>query len=660
MASSELNSNETEQPQERLVVPGYIANRPEGVFINPQDLYSAGGFDVFIDRMFSGSACFQGLDYTLFLKLLYDADWLASMRDKPNKLKIAAAIIRFSQERQALYRPVKLLENNMRADYIFEKIFITVAYEEPVYGKMDQNGAPQITGYKPKTKQQLTKLDFDEFIAAMWLKGVRFGIDEEAVRKAITKVDAGRITIARQLEPTEGRDAAILEVCPDLHRDNTPKILLSGQADLRAFKNRFPQVAKDARLLKKVPKKLGKQGYKVTGVALEPKIPKDLDLYALSAIGTTVVKEADSEYIIATMQGFLTLDTATNKISVTEKIETKSGISSKTTGDLELSVDEFIEHGEVQEGRIVEGKNMTFTSSVFGNLISKGGNIRIDGNLSGGTAQATGGNITLARSLGSAVRAFSGEVTAKYCENSTILGRTVRIEHAVNCEIVADMVYADVIMGCLVAARIIKIRSSNERKDRVSLITVFVPDFSETDKSITNLQKKIYDDQASITAIMREIELLKSDMEFAKYIALDKQIKSGSIKLNEEQEYNWQKMAAKNAKAYKQMMQLADQAALLEAALKESEEALANATLARDKTGEDISCGIDRVEGQTLVQTMKSNNGLEAFSKMTGSDIRGQLQMTGRDKKRIFSQNSGTINWKYKQNEPADAKAKLK
>lgn len=649
MASTDLSSDTTAQPQERLVVPSYVSNRPDGVFVNLQDLYSVGGFDVFIDRMFSGGACFQGMDYALFLKLLYDNDWLAAMRGSQKKFKVAAAIIRFPQERQELYRPVKLLENNTRADYIFEKIYITVAYEEPVYGKMDQNGTPQITGYKPKTKQQLAKLDFDEFVAAMWLKGVKFGIEEEAVRKAIAKAEAGRITIARHLEPTEGSDAAILEVCPNLHRDLTPKILLSGQADLRAFKNRFPQVANGERLLKKIPKRLGKLGYKVTGVAIEPKIPKDLDLYALSALGTKVIKESDAEYIVAAMNGFLTLDTQTNKVSVTEKIETKSGISSKTTGDLDLSVSEFIEHGEVQEGRVVEGKNMTFTSNVYGNLISKGGNIRIDGNLSAGTAQSTGGNISLSRSLGSVVRATSGEVTAKYCESSTIIGKIVRIQQAVNCEIIADEVYSDAVMGCLVAAKIIKLRSSNERKDRESLITVFIPDFSESDKCIADLQKKIYDDQARITAIMREIELLTADKEFARYIALDKQIKSGSVKLTDDQEYNWQKLATKNAKAYSQLMKLNDQINAFELSLKESGEELAKSTLARDKTGEGISCVIDRVEGQTIVQTMRANNAVEDFSKMSGADITGKLQMTGKDKNRIFAKTSGSINWKYKQ-----------
>lgn len=649
MASSDMTSETTDKAEARLSVPAYVSSRPDGVFINLSELYSVGGLNVFIERMFSGGARFQGLDYAVFLKLTYDNDWLAAIRSKQFEIRIAAAIVRFPPERQALYRPVKLLEGNTRADYIFEKIDITVAYDEPVYGKPGKNGTAQIVEYKRKTKQQLAKLDFDEFVADMWLKAVRFGIMEEAVRKAIATVDAGRITIARQLEPTEGSDAAILEVCPDLHRDLTPKILVSGQADLRAFKNRFPQIAGGGRLLKKVPRKFGKPGFKVTGEIIEPKIPKDFDLNALSGLGTKVVKETDGEYIVATMNGFLTLDMQTNKVSVTETIETKSGVSSKTTGDLVLSVDEFIEHGEVQEGRVVEGKHMTFSSNVFGNLISKGGNIRIEGNLSGGTAQASDGNISLGRALTSVVRAASGEVTAKYAESSTIIGRIIRIQHAVNCELVADEVYTDVAAGCMIAARVIKLRSSNERKNRESLITVFIPDFSESDQHIADIQKKIYDAQAGITSTTREIELLKSDAELAKYLRLEEQIKSGSIKLTEEQEYNWYKLTAKNAKAASQMAELLGRIKSLEAELKEAGEELASATQARDTTGEGITCIIDRIEGQTIVQTMKSVNGAQAFIGMSGSSIRAALQMTGRDKKRISSKSAGAINWTFKQ-----------
>ena len=42
-----------------------------------------------------------------------------------------------------------------------------------------------------------------------------------------------------------------------------------------------------------------------------------------------------------------------------------------------LTVDEFIEHGEVQEGREVHGRNMMFKSDVFGRVLSDGENIQL-------------------------------------------------------------------------------------------------------------------------------------------------------------------------------------------------------------------------------------------------------------------------------------------
>ncbi len=120
-----------------------------------------------------------------------------------------------------------------------------------------------------------------------------------------------------------------------LRRDNSPKKLPNGQADLRKFQNRFPQIAKGARLLKKKKRVLGKPGFKVSGVMIEPPLPEDFDLQALAGEGTRVENQGVNEFIVATRDGFLSLDVETNHIAVTEKIENKSGVSVKTTGDLE-------------------------------------------------------------------------------------------------------------------------------------------------------------------------------------------------------------------------------------------------------------------------------------------------------------------------------------
>jgi hypothetical protein len=490
----------------------------------------------------------------------------------------------------------------------------------------------------------------------MWLKGLKFGIDEAAVRKVIASGETIRMPIAHYLEPTEGRDAKIQEISNHLHRDDSPKVLANGKADLRMFKNRFPQMSKGERLIKKVPRELGKQGRKVTGEAIEPRLPEDVDMSTLVSLGTTVEQGADGEYAVATMDGFLIIDEHTNKISVVEKIENKGGISAKSTGDLVLAVDEFIEHGEVQEGRAVEGKHMTFLADVYGSVLSQAGNIRIDGNLTGGRAESLGGNIALNKRVSRAVVvARGGEVAAKFCESSTITGKVVRVEHAVNCEIIADEAYVDVAEGCMIAGENIKIVSTDERRGRETLVTVMIPDFSRFDQYIAKLEGDIVKARLDIENNDKEIGASKSDPDLARYLALDEKIRSGAIYLTDEQARNWQKLVSKHAKAINHVAKLGAERAELERAIVEAEEEIADNKRARDAMGDDTACSIGQVAGQTIVQTMVSTNGTMIFNGLPGDAVRAILLKVDSNKRRIFSGDSGVFEWKFK----VKAKAKV-
>ena len=639
----------SESGQKDFIFPGFVAMRPNGVFVDLRALTLAtGGFELFVDRLFNSDMQFLGLDYGVFMKLLYDQDWLEAMQDKMAEIKMAEKVTAFSPDRKELYHAVKLLDEASRAEYVFEPVNIPQYYREPVYGEPDENGETQIVNYLHKSRLVPAKLNFDEFVAEMWLKGVKFGIDVNAVREAISGTNSARITVARQLEPTSGRDAEIIEVCPDLHRDNSPKILLSGKADLRVFKNRFPQIGKGKRLLKKVPRVLGKPGYKVTGDPILPRIPNDIDLYALASMGTMVAQEKDGEYIVSTRDGFLTIDTKSNHISVTEKIETDSGISIRTTGDLTLDVDEFVEHGEVQEGRRVEGKHMTFLSDVFGNILSNEGNIFISGSLSGGRAETHGGNITLGSNASRAmILAPEGMVTIHYCEHSTVIARVVQIEHAVNCEIIADEVNMELSEGCLIAAEKVAISSSGERRGKETLVTMLIPDLSGFDQKINLLRKKISDEQEARNKKNRELDVLKSDLEFVKYLSLYERIKSGAVKLTAEHAGNWRKMVERNAKTSNLYAKLNGEMSAIELALSQSNEELARVIAEREAMGAGIACNIANVTGQTTGQTMKSVNGIGIFTGKSSHEIRSLLHKVDSHKVRIFSEDQGPINWKY-------------
>lgn len=631
-----------------MAMPVFVYNRADGVFVDlPKLSVAEGGFERFVDRLFESGARFTGLDYELFLKLLYDEEWLLEAMAKTPSLKVAESIVRFQPERQALYRTVKMLPKDLRAEYMFEPVSLEETYKAPLYGEPEGGVAP-IVGYENKTREVPTKLDFDELVTDMWLKGVKFGLREEAIRKTIASGDTVRLPIALHIDPTDSRDAEIIEVCADLHRDNSPRILANGRADLSVYKNRFPFVKKGTRLLRKVPRKLGKPGRKVTGEAIEPDIPKDLDLARLSSIGTAIEQDKDGEYVVAAMDGYVGIDAKLNSISITEKIETKEGISARTTGDLALSAEEFIEHGEVQEGRTVRGKHMTFLSDVFGNVIAEDGNITISGNLSGGRIVSQGGNVTLGkRATRAVVIARDGELTAAQCESSMLVARVVRIEHAINCEIIAEELYADVVEGCNIAGKIVRMRSSGERRGTETLVTMVVPDGSILDQGIADTGKMLVEARSAAAAKLAEIETLKAEPEFAKFLVLHGRIESGGIKLTAEQAVNWQKLVEKHSRAVQQLAFLKREADALTASAGDMEATLASMEQEQQEMGQNISCTIERVDGHTVGQTMRTVNGLDSLSTMSAIEIRNTLQTMDASKARVFYGDEGSIEWKF-------------
>ena len=612
-----------------LTLPTYVLTRPEGVFIKlspppPQDILR-----LFIDRLFSNEARFAGLDYASFISLLYDTDFEMSRIGSAEELRIASSIVRFTPQRRELYKGVKIIDNNERAEYMFEPVSIGVVADEPADAKQADGGAVPVVEQTRKVEMQPTKLDFDEFVADMWVKGVRFGIDADAVRKVIEQGASVRMDIARKLDPTDSKDANVVEESDTLRIDNTPLILANGKADLRRAKNRFPQVAKNAPLLRKIPRVLGKPGYLVTGEIIEPRIPLDLDLNKLAGEGTRIDRTAKGELIVSAIDGFLCLDENTGQIGITAKIENRGGISAKGTGDIRLAVDEYVEHGEVQEGRVVEGKHMTFLSDVFGTIKSSGGNIQLGKNLSGGKAQSIGGDITVkSRAINATLESWDGKITAHFAEGCTIVGKSVFIERAVNCDIVAEELQLGIAEGCAIAGKKIQIKSSSAHKNREAVVTILLPDMNSFDQQIAKAKAGLTQIDNALQAKSREITAAKSDPGFVKYLAIAAKIQDGSVKLSAEQQPDWQKIVRQFAPIMKGSEELNNKRHALENEIERLSQA-------RKACGAGEGCEIGEVLGDTVVRKSYSSKGtlgfagILAFRGLPAQQLKAQLQYLG-------------------------------
>ena len=214
-------------------------------------------------------------------------------------VRLAKDIAPFKPERQKVYREAKIARNGKMAEYLFEPAMMEQDVELPVFGPPTEDpSVPRpVIGYEKRRQLVKVKLDPDEFVAAMWLQGIRYGLDMRTVRAMIKDDSTGRLEIAHMLEPFPGRDANVVEQAETMHRDDAPKRLPDGRVDLSTYSNHFPQVAAGTRLLKKIPRGLGKPGWDVRGTVFELPVPKDLDLQQLSGPGTRIEISPQGEFL---------------------------------------------------------------------------------------------------------------------------------------------------------------------------------------------------------------------------------------------------------------------------------------------------------------------------------------------------------------------------
>ncbi|HZX30172.1 MAG TPA: flagellar assembly protein A, partial [Rhodocyclaceae bacterium] len=593
-----------------------------------------------VDRVFSSGFLFGGLDYAALLKLLYDFDVTRSV----DHLRIASEIREFPPARRALYKGVRIAGGE--AVYMFEPVELESTVDEPVY-ETDANGEQKVIGSERKVVAEKASLELDEFVAEMWAKGVRFGIDIPAVQAAIREGKCERVVVARTKEAKEGQDAGVKEETDALHRDNRPRRLLDGRVDLSQFKNRFPQIKKGTLLFRKTPRELGEPGRTVSGQYLAPPVPKDFDLSGLAGEGTCIETRDGCEYIIAAKDGFLNLDTKTNCISVTEKIVNRDGVSARTTGNLVLTGDEYEEFGEVQEGRVVEGKGLTFHADVFGKVLSSGGNIVLEQNLVGGAAVNRNGSIAVAGLTSNAlVQTASGVIHLARAENSILIGDRVEVESAHNCIILADSVEIEKAEGGAIAGRRVHIEAGAGWSGQELLVSMLLPDFS----GINQAQKKelgyLAECEELVAGLKRGIDSLMEQPELQKYFALAGKIHRKEITLTSEQQGQWQQMSARQAPALKRISQGRQDMKSLEGEMQGVRERIAAFETEKSKAVGEVECRIDSVQGDVIVRTLVQPLDAPPLSRLPPRDLKQRLRAPDEGGKRLFAGNTGQFSWK--------------
>lgn len=577
-----------------------------------------------VTHVFQSGWYFTGLDYPALINALYGVGPdLGALQ----ALRVADDVRLFDGNRLALYKAPKV--SLSYAEYYFQQLYQeemtlpdgTVIPERPVY------------------------LDIDEFIADMWNKGIRFGIDVAAVKAAMASTKPDRITFATDLEPEKGQDATVVEVSSDLHRSDAPKARADGRIDLQSFQNRFPQIKAHMRLLKKLSPVPGLPGFDLAGRKTDPEPPKDLTLRFLAGEGTEAKMFEDGEYLVSTREGFLSVDAKSNRISITDKIVSLEGVSGRTTGNLQLA-GAYEEYGDVQEQREVTGSDITVHGNVYGNINSRGGTVVLDKNLVSGSVHNAAGNINIAGvASNSVIYAANGAITIARAENCVISGGKVKVEEASNCEIIGDEVFIEVAEGCAVAGRNVEMENAGPRRRTEMVIYVLVKDVTQFDQEIAELEQRVAAFAQANEASQREIDRLSALPDVRRYLALAAKLRTQELVLTPEQGQHLKKIAgavADEVKALQKSQQdlqagQTQHKLLNDRLLRVIEQKVEAAGIAR--------CGLHMVSGETMVRTMPFAADTTALRALQPKELKARLRGTPSGGELLFADATGSLDW---------------
>lgn len=601
--------------------------RQDGVYLDvslpPSQLAAA------VSQIFAAGSFLVELDYPAFIRALFQVGPpLPPGLPGDTCVRVASALQKFDPRRQALYRGMKM--GRGLAEYVFEPLFF------------EEQELPDGT-IIPETP---VKLDFDEFVADMWVRGVRYGIEEQTVRNGINATKGDRVTVARRLEPEPSIDAHVVEVSQDLHRSDAPKARADGRIDLHSFQNRFPQIRKGMRLLRKMPGVQGARGLEVTGTVLLAAPPADLDFRRWIGEGTSIDRGEQGEYLVADKDGFLDVDAKAGTISVRDKIVSREGVSGRTTGNLELA-GAFEEFGDVQEMRDVHGSDITIRGNVFGNIHSSGGEILLGGNVVGGSAINARGDIKVKGvASGATLHTKEGDIVVKgRAENCVIIGTRVTIEEASNCDIMADEVHIVLAEGCAVAARSIDIDSAGPRRQTEMLALVQIPDTTVLDAQLTELEGKVGALEGYRAQFQREAEQITSVPQVRAYMNLTARLRKGEATLTPEQAPQLKKMAALVEPQLKQVGQLLQKMKAAESQVAVRRAQLAEVRKQKDELVAQAHCTIKMVSGDVTVRSLALTPGAPAAATLAPKEVRPFLRGPLPAATVIFSDSMGSVDW---------------
>jgi len=294
----------------------------------------------------------------------------------------------------------------------------------------------------------------------------------------------------------------------------------------------------------------------------------------------------------------------------------------------------------------VTGHNMTFMADVFGHVVSDGGKIELKKNLAGGEARSPKGNIVIEGTASNAtIEAKGGEITLNIAHNTLIIGKKVKVQQAVNCDILAEEVEIEHCKGCAVAGRAILIRNADAWKGTETLVSLQLPDQTAWKLRRDDLDKQLMETRQTMAGKQGNQEQISNQAEVRKFLALRQKVEAHEINIAPAQEAGWKTTLLRFAPVLRQLDKLADEIRKL----RDEEQYLCNqldklqATQSRAEAA--VSCVVQNVQGETIVRTRTGPAEGLMFDALPPKELHLRLRDSGEAKEQLFSDDGGAFEW---------------
>lgn len=229
--------------------------------------------------------------------ILYNFEQIEEFRKSVKKSgnvpvkKIASGIRKFDKKRIPLYYLPSIAKDGETAEYHFKPVYLKETKEDGTAEEIE------------------TRIIIDEFIAAMWNHGIRFGLDMEGITRILGDGHTTHLTIAKNKEPVHGKSAELeLLISFDVDHGIQDAENENGKIDMLMHRKAYVCIEKDAPLYRKKTKVGGEIGWTIHGVRIDPIRSFDFSIDSFMGVGVRKEIRDGVEYLVSNYSGFPRLE----------------------------------------------------------------------------------------------------------------------------------------------------------------------------------------------------------------------------------------------------------------------------------------------------------------------------------------------------------------